>query len=67
MKLTNVKQNDIAKCCPLDGVRVAEVRGGEYGTTSVTLVDVAGNIMVVEGSEYSGCVRFLVAEVPAEA
>jgi len=66
MKLINVNPNDIAKCCPLDGVRVAELRGGDYGPTSVTLVDVAGHIMVLEGSQYSGCLRFLVAEVPAE-
>lgn len=64
MNLQTVKQEDINKCCPLDGVRIVEVRRGAYDATSITLEDAAGHIMVIEGSQYSSAIHILTKAPP---
>lgn len=64
MQLVQVKDADIQKLCPLDGVKIAEVRQNSYAAMSITLVDGAGHTLVVQGSDYSGCVRVFVKAPP---
>lgn len=64
MRLEVLKSERVTSECPLDGVRVAEIRNNQYAMSSITLVDAAGHTMVVEGAEYSGSVRVLVKAPP---
>ena len=65
MELAEVKQADIAKNCPLDGVKVTEVRIKDaYTTLSLTLTDAAGHIMVIAKGGYSEDIDVFVKAPP---
>lgn len=59
MRLEIVPSEHVQKCCTLNGVRVAETRDGPYALGSITLMDDAGHIMVIEGGDYNNSIRVL--------
>jgi len=65
VELREVAQADIKKCCPLDGVRVTEMRAKDaYTTTSITMEDASGHVMVIQGGSYSNDLDVFVKAPP---